>query len=104
MLPWTQEEGAIDEGIPVENVHDVLAKHTRYPVHFVAGIAGQYEYSSLVVTDTAFVFHLDVIRVDLVLGQDIERAVVVSVLEYATTRVMPGPVLHDCPSWWLLGL
>ena len=58
MLPWTQEEGAIDEGVPVENVHDVLAKHTRYPVHFVAGVAGQYEYSSLVVTDTAFVFHL----------------------------------------------
>ena len=39
MLPWTQEEGAIDEGVPVENVHDVLAKHTRYPVHFVAGVA-----------------------------------------------------------------
>ena len=34
-------------------------------------------------------WYLDVIRVDLVLGQDIERAVVVSVLEYATTRVMP---------------
>ena len=58
MLSWTKEECPVNQWVPVENWHDVLAKDTWNPVHFVAGIAGQYEDSGLVIANRAFVLHL----------------------------------------------
>ena len=66
----------------------MVAHHTRDLVHLVAGEAGQDEDPGLIVPDAALVLHLDVVRVDLMLGQRIKRAVVHAALEDATSGIM----------------
>ena len=62
MLPGREEEGAVDEGVPVEDVEDRLAEDAGHPVHLVGGVARQDEDPRLVVADAALVLHLDQVR------------------------------------------
>ena len=58
MLPGREEEGSVDERVPVEDVEHRLAEDARHPVHLVGRVAREDEDASLVVADAAFVLHL----------------------------------------------
>ena len=76
MLPWREEEGAVDQRIPgsteiarmltfcrlicspLKDVHHAVAEDARHPVHLVGGEAGENEAPRLVVADAALVLHL----------------------------------------------
>jgi len=94
VLAWGEEEGAVDQGIPLKDVHHAVAENARDPIHLVGGIVGEDEAAGLVVADAALVLHLDVVRVDLGPGQHIEGAVVRASEEDASPTVMSRP-FHD---------
>jgi len=60
----------------------------------VRGVVGEDETARLIISNTAFVLHLDVVGVDLLARQDIEGAVVAPAQEDAAATVMPGSVSH----------
>jgi len=72
VLAWGEEEGAVDQGIPLKDVHHAVAENARDPIHLVGGVVGEDEAAGLVVANAALILHLDVVRVDLRPGQDIE--------------------------------
>jgi len=94
VLARGEEEGAVNQRIPLKDVHHAVAEDTGYPVHLVGGIVGEDEAAGLVVADAALVLHLDVVRVDLGPGQHIEGAVVRASEEDASPTVM-SRAFHD---------
>lgn len=85
VLPRRQEQGTVHERVPVEDVHRRVAHDARDPGHLVGGQRGQDEAANVVAA--AFVFHLDVVRVDLVPGKRVERGVVLAPAEQAAGAV-----------------
>jgi len=65
MLPGGNKEGSVNQGIPFKNRHHTVAEDTRNPVHFVCCIVREDEAASFIISNAAFIFHLDVIRVNL---------------------------------------
>lgn len=58
VLLRAEEEGAVDERVPVEDEHRVLAEDARDAALLVLGERRQYEQSGLVVAMIPFVFNL----------------------------------------------
>jgi len=83
------EECSVYQRIPFKDDHLVVAEDAGYLVHLVSCIAGEDEASGLVIADTAFVLHLDVIRVDFLFGEYIKRAVIIAPEKYTSSTVMP---------------
>lgn len=100
MLSRRKEESSVYEWVPLEYVHHAIAEDTGHTVHLVRGVIGENEASSLVISDAAFILHLDVVGVDLGSGQHIEGAVVSPTEKDATSAVMSRPVHHvGSPRW-----
>ena len=58
--------------LPLKDVHHAVAEDAGNPVHLVGGIVGEDEAAGLVIANAALVLHLDVVRVDLRPGQNVE--------------------------------
>jgi len=99
VLTWREEEGAVDQRIPLKDVHHAVAEDARHPVHLVGGEAGEDEAPGLVVADAALVLHLDVVGVDLGPRQHVERAVVRAAREDTSSAVVARS-FHDVGSPW----
>lgn len=76
VLLWRQEERAVDERVPVVDLHGALANDAIRLRHSRHGQVGQDEASDVVVAVAALVFHFNVKRVDFVPWQHVERTVV----------------------------
>ena len=72
ILSESSEKTAKTILLPLKDVHHAVAEDAGHPVHLVGGVVGQDEAPGLVVADAALVLHLDVVRVDLRPGQDVE--------------------------------
>ena len=71
-LSFLEREKSKNHCSPLKDVHHAVAEDAGYPVHLVGGVVGEDEATGLVIADAAFVLHLDVVRVDLRPGQDVE--------------------------------
>jgi hypothetical protein len=88
VLSWGNKKRSINQGVPFEDHHHAVAEDAGDPVHLMCCIVGEDETPSFVIPDTALVFHLDVIRVDLLPRKNIECAIIISSQKNATTTVM----------------
>jgi len=59
MLLGTQEEGAIDQGIAIENEQRLLAQNAGHPAHLGLGQRGEDEEARLIVAMVALVLDLE---------------------------------------------
>lgn len=89
MLSGRYEKRSIDQGIPFKDHHHAVAEHAGDLVHLVGCIVGENETPSFIIPNTALIFHLDVIRVNLLPRKNIECAIIISSEENAPTAVMP---------------
>ena len=87
VLSRRQEEGAVHQRIPIEDDHCARADYAGRPIHFIGRQSGQYEATGLVVAVIAVVLHLNMIWVDLMAGQSVERRIVGPTREYRAGRV-----------------
>jgi len=94
VLSGRDEECSVNQRIPLKDDHLSVAEDAGDLVHLVSRIAGEDEASRLVVADTALILHLDVIRVDFLFWENIERTVIISAEEDAASTVVPGSVPH----------
>jgi len=88
VLLGRDEECSVNQWIPLKDDHLVVAEDTGDLVHLVSCIAGEDEASRFVITDTAFILHLDVVRVDFLFREDIKSAVIIAPEKYASSTVM----------------
>lgn len=88
MLLGRDKECSVNQRIPFKDDHLVVAEDTGDLVHLVSCIAGEDEASCFIITDTAFILHLDVIRVDFLFRKNIESAVIIAPVKYASSTVM----------------
>jgi len=88
VLLGRNEESSVNQRIPFKDDHLVVAEDAGDLVHLVSCIAGEDKASRLVITDTAFILHLDVIRVDFLFREDIKSAVIIAPEKYASSTVM----------------
>ena len=88
MLSGREEKGPIDEWVSIKNAHQRVTKHTGHFVQLVTGQIGQDKDAGLVVANAAFILHFDVVRVDFLLRQNIEGAVIHSPRENTASRIM----------------
>lgn len=58
MLARTQEEGAVNEGVSIENVQGLFAESARYPRLVLPSQRGQDEESRVIVSMVTLIFNL----------------------------------------------
>ena len=62
VLPGGEEEGAVDQGVTVEDVHNLVADDAGNPVHLIACKGGENENSGLIISYAALVLHLKILK------------------------------------------
>ena len=93
MLSGREEKCSVDQWVPIINAHECVTQDTRHFVQLVTGQIGQDEDTGLIVANAAFILHFDVVRVDFLLRQNIEGAVIHSPRENAPSRIMPVNII-----------
>jgi hypothetical protein len=94
VLARTEEKRAVDERIPIENRHPFFAKDT---VHFGATLRcerWQDETACVIVSVVAFVFRLNLIRIEFVLRQSVEGAEIQSTSENPIGAASDSAIKH----------
>lgn len=89
MLLGRNEECSINQRIPFKDDHLVVAEDAGDLVHLVSCIAGEDEAPCLVIANTTFILHLDVIRIDFLFREDIKSTIIIAPEKYASSTVMP---------------
>ena len=93
MLSGREEKCSVDQWVSIINAHECITQDTRHFVQLVTGQIRQDEDSGLIVANAAFILHFDVVRVDFLLRQNIEGAVIQSTRENAPSRIMPENII-----------